>query len=393
MNKYSQHSKYSGMTAVILGITLLVGIVLATINLLSTYKVIHAQKQATIWNILQLDRQIARTLFDSQQYINNYKSTEQLRHSYKALQSRFPVTKAGLEEDAIFQKVTGLSRSIDATDIHVTSAEAMMLNSETTDPIELNQWLNMLNGMKKQINDEILDHVASMKSEYSDKAFSVIIKNAAILLVLIFTFILYLTYLLAALQKQRKRNLYMLAHDALTGLNSRDFAMTTLQSYCDKKTPFALLMFDLNKFKTVNDTYGHHAGDQLLIHLADKFKQTLCKHGIVGRLGGDEFVWLADSDDPAVIKEQYASFLKELTAPCVINDLRLFLHISAGGGIAADYEFHKTQLLERVDEAMYQAKSLQIKEIFWENKATFELLNPDQRHEPKKDDEAIEYYL
>jgi len=78
-------------------------------------------------------------------------------------------------------------------------------------------------------------------------------------------------------------------------------------------------------------------------------------------------------------------FLEELKDPCIINDKRLYIHISAGGGVAADYDFHTTQLLERVDEVMYQAKPLQTKEIFWENKTASELLGTPSQYDLKPD--------
>lgn len=370
MKQNPGQSNSDSLASVILGPVLLLGVALTTVNLLSTYKGIHQQKQATIWSVIQLDREIGSTLFDAQQHINGHKSTELLRQSYRALRDRFPATVSSLKQDDIFQQVSGLSDSIYTAFSHVEAVEQLIVDSATIDTDWLNQWVNQLNEMKAQINKQVLDSVASMESEYSDRAFSTILKNASMLLIMIFIFILYLVNLLIELRKERKRNLYMLAHDTLTGLHSRAYIMNTLQSRCDNKTPFALLMFDLNKFKTINDTFGHHAGDQLLIHLAEKFKQTLSKSGIVGRMGGDEFIWIAESDNPALIQQQYALFLDELKSPCVINHKQLYIHISTGGGIAADYDFHIKQLLERVDEAMYQAKSLQIKEIFWENTKT-----------------------
>ena len=367
----------------ILGPILVLGIGLATANMLSTYKGIHHQKQATLWELVQLDREIGKTLFEAQQHIHDHQSKELLRQSYGVLLSRFPATISSIEQDKIFQQVRGLSDSIYATFSHVKSVEPLILESATIETVQLRQWVDQLNVMNQQINEQVLDNVTSTQREYSNKAAGTIIKTAAILLFLIFTFILYLGFLLIALRRERKRNLYMLAHDPLTGLSSRQCVMTSLQSRCNNKTPFAILMFDLNKFKAVNDTFGHHAGDQLLIHLADKFKRTLGKFGIVGRLGGDEFVWLAESDNPELIQQQYELFLKELNDPCIINHKRLYIHISTGGGVASDYGYHTTQLLERVDEAMYQAKSLQIKEIFWENKAIPQMLGASNQYELK----------
>nr|CAA6822509.1 MAG: Unknown protein [uncultured Thiotrichaceae bacterium] len=367
MKKYPLQSNSSSLTSVALGLVLVLGVALATANLLSTYKGIHQQKQATIWNIIQLDREIGDTLFDAQQYISGHQNPEVLRERYEALRIRFPATISGIKKDEIFQQVRGLSDSIHTASNHVKSAENMMISSSTIDTTSLNQWARQLNEMKKQINEQVLDNIASTDSEYSDRAFNTILKTASFLLILLFAFILYLVNLLIELRKERNHNLYTLAHDTLTGLHSRNYVMTTLQSRCDKKKPFAVVMFDLNKFKVINDTFGHHVGDQLLIHLAETFKQTLSKFGTIGRMGGDEFLWITESDNPQIIQQQYTLFLNKLKGPCVINQKRLYIYVSAGGVIAADHEYHTTKLLEHSDEAMYQAKTLKIKDIFWEN--------------------------
>jgi diguanylate cyclase (GGDEF)-like protein len=334
---------------------------------MSTYKRIHHQKQESIWSFIQLDKEMGNTLFEAQQYVNGYLDEKPLRRSYEVLWSRFPVTISSMERDEIFSQLPGLNKLIKDGFNHVKSIEAIVLDNSSINKIQLNQWVNKLNGLAKDINQQLLQNIASSNSEYSKKTASKIIKSAILLLALIGSFVLYLGFLLITLVTERKRNLHMLAHDSLTGLYSRDKIMRQIGYFCKNKTPFVLLGFDLNKFKAVNDTFGHHAGDQLLIHLADKFKQSLNKFGMVGRIGGDEFLWLAQSDDPRIVSQQYALFLDELKDPCIINEKPIHIDISSGGGVAADSDFHVTRLLERVDQAMYEAKSRQQKEIFWES--------------------------
>jgi len=378
-------TKSNGAIATLLGPVLVLCIALATANLLTTYKRIHHHKQESIWSIIQLDKEMDNTLFDAQQYINGYLNEKPLRMSYEVLWSRFPVTISSMGRDEIVGQIGGLTPMIYDVFNHVKSAESMILEHDVINKVELNQWVNHLNKMARDLNQQLLQNIASSNSEYSYRTASKIIKTAAILLILIITFILYLGYLLITLREERSRNLHMLAHDTLTGLHSRDFVMRTIQTYCEDKATFALLAFDLNKFKAVNDTFGHHAGDQLLIHLADKFQKTLSKFGVVGRIGGDEFLWLTKSNDPRIIQQQHNLFLDELKTPCIVNDKPLYLHISSGGGFAADYHFHPTQLLEHVDEAMYQAKSQQIKHIFWANPPQPDALSEHLKTQPSKE--------
>ena len=367
MTKLHKHNESNGLVTILLGPILIICIALATANLMSTYKRIHHQKQESIWSFIQLDKEMGNTLFEAQQYVNGYLDEKPFRRSYEVLWSRFPVTISSMQRDEIFSQIGGLTKLISNAFDHVKSAEALVLENNTINKVELNNWVNQLNGMAKVINQQLLQNIASSNSEYSHKTANKIITAAVILLTLIAGFVLYLGFLLFTLGTERKRNLHMLAHDSLTGLYSRDKIMKQIDAYCKNETPFVLLSFDLNKFKAVNDTFGHHAGDQLLIHLADKFKQSLSKFGMVGRIGGDEFLWLAQSDDPRIVTQQYALFLDELKDPCMINEKPIHLDISSGGGLAADSDFHMTRLLERVDLAMYEAKSRQQKEIFWES--------------------------
>lgn len=368
------HLKTGGLLSLALGPFLLLCIGLATVNMMSTYKQIHQQKQATLWSLIQLDRHIGRTVLNTQQYVDGQVSAQQLQQAYQQLQNSLPNTQNSLREDRIFQQSLDLSDVIDRTHDHVQQAATWMARPEVTTASTMNRWLSQLDGMNRTINEEVLDNVASTSADYAETAFATIIKTAAILLVVILTFIVYLGYLLFALRKERKRNLYMLAHDPLTELSSRECVMANLQSRCNNQTPFALLMFDLNKFKAVNDTFGHHAGDQLLIHLAGLFKRSLCQYGIVGRMGGDEFLWIAESDQQALIEQQFLQFQEALKTPCMIQGQPIYLHMSTGGGIAADHQFQITELLERVDQAMYQAKAEQCREIVWEQTVTQDVL-------------------
>lgn len=367
MTKHYSNRKLSGLLSIILGPIFILSIALATANLFSTYKTLHYQKQESIWSIVQLDKEMGNALFETQRYINSGLNEKPLKTSYEILWSRFPVAISSLKRDDIFSQISGLTDLIHIAFDHIKSAELMILGPGVINKTKLKPWVRELNGMANEINQQLLQNIAASNSEYSTKTFNKILTSALVPVVLIATFILYLGYLLITLRKEQRLNLHMLAHDTLTELYSRDMIMRTINSFCENKTPFGLLSFDLNKFKSVNDTFGHHAGDQLLIHLAEKFKKTLSKFGMVGRIGGDEFLWITDSNDPQIIRQQYSLFLRALKDPCVINDKKIYLHISAGGGIAADCDFHETCLLENVDQAMYQAKSQQLKEIFWDN--------------------------
>jgi diguanylate cyclase (GGDEF)-like protein len=113
---------------------------------------------------------------------------------------------------------------------------------------------------------------------------------------------------LRALAESEERNRHMAAHDALTGLPNRHQFDQALEKLISRSDPVAIICIDLDRFKDVNDTFGHHAGDAVLRAVAQRFRDRIGDQGIVARIGGDEFIaavtkqvdsdhlqWLGDS--------------------------------------------------------------------------------------------------
>ncbi len=152
-------------------------------------------------------------------------------------------------------------------------------------------------------------------------------------------------------------------HDALTGLHNRsvfvDHVVKVLQ-YNKRRTHFnfALFYLDLDRFKLINDSLGHLVGDQLLIEISRRIKETVRTADSVARLGGDEFaVLLIDIDKPADVILLAERLLKRIEEPLYLNQREL--KISASIGIALsrnDYETSE-EVLRDADIAMYAAKN------------------------------------
>ncbi|WP_236574504.1 putative bifunctional diguanylate cyclase/phosphodiesterase [Shewanella algae] len=156
-------------------------------------------------------------------------------------------------------------------------------------------------------------------------------------------------------------------HDALTNLANRRALMDALyeqQKHCHNSLQCAaLFLIDLDNFKTINDTLGHHLGDRLLIQLAARFSGYFTANTLVARLGGDEFVILAkdliqDKTTAARRALALASEIRLLVArPFNISDKQL--HVSASIGVCLFDEqddIDAEELLKRADMAMFQAK-------------------------------------
>lgn len=151
--------------------------------------------------------------------------------------------------------------------------------------------------------------------------------------------------------------------DPLTGLLNRMGFVRRLQEQFKLTRPspttwVALLLVDLDRFKQVNDTYGHDAGDQVLIGVAEMLHGLVRKSDLVGRLGGDEFViLLLDIEQPEAVEKIAEKIVTGAARPYYIGEGRT-ARIGASVGIALTQLANATQetLFKQADEAMYQAK-------------------------------------
>jgi diguanylate cyclase (GGDEF)-like protein/PAS domain S-box-containing protein len=151
-------------------------------------------------------------------------------------------------------------------------------------------------------------------------------------------------------------------HDALTGLPNRALFMDRVQHAVARarRSPtsaFALLMLDLDRFKNVNDSLGHVAGDQLLIRVAERIGTCVRDGDTVARLGGDEFCVLLEDLHAEHEAERVAEQIqRSLAMPIPLDGHDLVTSASIGIVLARDDAFDALSLLRRADQAMYAAK-------------------------------------
>ena len=164
-----------------------------------------------------------------------------------------------------------------------------------------------------------------------------------------------------ARRETERRLQFVVSHDPLTGLPNRTIFAQRLGQALAQAARYghkvALLFVDLDRFKIVNDTLGHEAGDRVLREIAERFRESLREGDTVGRHGGDEFVVLIEQYDSAVQVSGVAQkIIDQATIPFVF-DAHEF-HISASIGIAtypSDGQDGEA-LLKNADIAMYRAK-------------------------------------
>lgn len=153
-------------------------------------------------------------------------------------------------------------------------------------------------------------------------------------------------------------------HDALTGLPNRVLFMDRLQNRLErtKRKPgdlFAIMFVDLDRFKVVNDSLGHAAGDQLLITVARRLKQCLRPQDTLSRLGGDEFAILLDQISEVGSARQVADRIRgQLVTTTILGAVERSPTASIGIVIYGPNYQSAEELLRDADSAMYHAKSL-----------------------------------
>lgn len=163
-------------------------------------------------------------------------------------------------------------------------------------------------------------------------------------------------------RRQRDRDVSRLARfDALTGLSNRhrmEKRLTAiLTAYKAAKRSCALMMLDLDRFKQVNDTLGHPAGDELLKQVAQRLKTIVGETGEIGRLGGDEFlIILPDIDDRGRLGDLGQRLIQMISQPYSIDGSRAIIGTSVGIAIAPYDGVESDELVSSADLALYAAK-------------------------------------
>lgn len=163
----------------------------------------------------------------------------------------------------------------------------------------------------------------------------------------------------AAAEKLR----YLAHHDVLTGVKSRAFFWEALQGCIEasesEHAEFALHMIDLDRFKAVNDTLGHEAGDIVLQRVASRLQKIVRRVDIIARLGGDEFaiVQRQPGINHADAQALATRVVEAISGPIDVYDEAVEIGASLGIALVTDFDEGATQIINAADQAMYEAKA------------------------------------
>lgn len=145
--------------------------------------------------------------------------------------------------------------------------------------------------------------------------------------------------------------------DDLTKLPNRRAVRARLVRCLEERQPLALMLLDLDGFKEINDSLGHHAGDVVLTFVSVRMQESVGSDVMVARLGGDEFALLLETVDEIELMETAWRVLEQLADPVVVDGIEISPSGSIGITVVSDGDTDSGEVLRRADVAMYQAKS------------------------------------
>ncbi|REB08783.1 EAL domain-containing protein [Sporosarcina sp. BI001-red] len=157
---------------------------------------------------------------------------------------------------------------------------------------------------------------------------------------------------------------YLAYHDDLTLLPNRRYIQNAMETIIQNITDgqhrqLALLFIDLDRFKVINDNFGHSYGDELLHRVSERLSTCLGPNDTLARMGGDEFIFLlTDFESPSYVIQKAQEILEVFHDPFLVSNKELYTTASIGVAIYPDKPLSMEKFLVYADNAMYQAKAL-----------------------------------
>jgi diguanylate cyclase (GGDEF)-like protein len=163
------------------------------------------------------------------------------------------------------------------------------------------------------------------------------------------------------IEKEKNKFIHQAQYDNLTNIVNRKVFLDNLHQALEeaKKTQekVAIFFIDLDHFKEINDTFGHHVGDIVLKEVARRLKKHIRKTDTVARLGGDEYaILLQGFSDKNILKHTIDKFFSAMKEPIKADDKEIFITLSLGVAISDENSLEAKTLLKNADKAMYEAK-------------------------------------
>ena len=166
-----------------------------------------------------------------------------------------------------------------------------------------------------------------------------------------------------SLRENMKRNMEMAITDSVTGLYNRYFLNNYLKNLLcptnEDRDSVSIIMMDIDFFKKVNDTYGHMAGDEVLVEFAKRIIRNIRTIDLAVRYGGEEFIIIIPKSDATFVKlvaERIRARIEKIPFKISNHSVPIAITVSIGVSLSADKYMDGTSLMGSADEALYQAK-------------------------------------
>jgi len=199
---------------------------------------------------------------------------------------------------------------------------------------------------------------------------------------------------------RRRTLVHQATHDALTGLPNRVYLGRSMRQALAEarsdRTPVAFLLLDLDRFREINDTLGHHTGDLLLEKIALRLESPLTSGDTIARLGGDEFAVVLPNTGVERAREMAWRLVRKLQEPFQVEGMSLPVDTSVGIAVFPDHGGTPEALIQRGDVAMYAAKRERSKVAVYDPEHDYHskrhlALTADLRNAIKNDQLSLHY--
>jgi len=313
----------------------------------------------SVFSMFQLKLELQR-FYDS---LSLYRSAPDPQHldevnkRYDILWSRFPVLIEG--EDGIrIRNVANAESTISKAFDTVKSLDTGISQRLATEPKYSTEIQQTLLPQMEAIDGLTLQNFYSTNAIINRNDSRVLELQQQLILLMSGVIFIGIVLLIMAIRESRL-NRHQAEHDSLTGIPNRAFLKREITRYCEQKKPFALHLIDLNGFKDVNDTLGHHIGDVLLQSVSERLTQGIdAQNGcLTCRLGGDEFAIIQpiirNNNSLNILGDKIIQLFKKQFK---IDQHTCFIGASIGSVIYPEHGLNVGSLLTRADIAMYKAK-------------------------------------
>ncbi|OLQ69485.1 diguanylate cyclase [Photobacterium proteolyticum] len=333
---------------------LLIASTLVAVNhLKNNSEIVSKSQNEAIWFVLQLTKEYSEFVYQLQNYQFGNSSHDEMMIQYEILWSRFN-TIVSNSQIMHFDQFKGAIDEINSHFERVKILELRLIalsSPQDTQPIlqifreDYEKLIVFLNYKFRLSSGDLGDRITAISEV-----------ETVIRYLLLTTLLMgaLMTYLLL---RESNSHHALAMKDSLTGIHNRLWLNQKLCELGQTNTSFHFYLIDLDGFKRINDTMGHHAGDELLIEVARRLSRLRCKHYCAARMGGDEFAVIElcqpTGDNSSCISEQLAEIFRK---PAMFAGS--FHPISASIGVSQFPKEAKSvsEVLKQADFAMYEVK-------------------------------------